>query len=156
MCDLVQDNAKLLAGIRHSIKEKHLRKCLSLIRLCVTTQKKHYPKAPEIWTEMKASEIPKMLGIIQSEVVQKREPREDDVQRIRAWLEYPQRFHDAYDDMFLPQFMTWEQWMAVEIQKQHAEHTNDEYWTFEWNEKIERRYRKRYDKEREVFYNERK
>lgn len=159
ICDTLQNNATMLeeackATNHHKdMTADLLRKQLSLVRECVTIQKKHYPKWPEIWTEMQSSEVLKMLGHIQSALTQKRAIPEDDVQRIRAWLEFPQRFHDSYGDLFEEQFQPWEQWMAAKLRELQEEHHDDIFWQgIEWTEKEEAKWKRRYEKEKEEFY----
>ena len=105
-CDFLQTNKEDLA--RAGISKKTLRGQIQLIRLCVTTMKKHYPKASEIHTELTTTGIYKIVSAIQSALNEDRALPTDEVQRLKAWLEFPQRFHDNFADAFLPQFAPWE------------------------------------------------
>ena len=149
-CVFLQTNKEDLA--RAGIPKKTLREQLQLIRLCVTTMKKHYPKAPEIHTELVRTGIYRIVSAIQSALNEDRALPTDEVQRLRSFLEFPQQFHDNFADMFLPQFAPWEVWLAGELRVIKAEHIDDPLFVIEWSERIEKKYKRRYEKEREAFY----
>lgn len=96
--DLLQTNIPQLEAF---MSKKFIRKHLTLWRDCVTVQKKHYPKAPTLFTEMSRFDINALFAMIITH-----DPSHMDlidyIERFKDLLEYPQTYFDNYDDMFPP------------------------------------------------------
>lgn len=95
-CDLIQANIKALGQF---LPEKMIRDAISEWRLCVTTARKHYPKAPVLFAEMERFDLNALLSIIITHPPSHQDLK-DYIVRFHDLLLFPKTYFDNYDDMF--------------------------------------------------------
>lgn len=125
--DYLRDNLDYLQAnievVSRYIPKPFIRKHISLWRECVTVQKKHYPKAPTLFTEMERLDLKKVVTMALTY-----ETTHSDlhsiIRRLEDLLKFPQTYFDNYDDMFPPVDGDGKRMMAIR-----------EYWDFTLKEK---------------------
>jgi len=164
--EMIQSNIELLAPY---MDKNEIRKDISLWRLCITTQKRHYPKPPQMFEEMNRFDI-KRLFAMTIEYPPTHQDLKDYMLRLRDLLKFPQRYHDNYDDMFPPvdengqrmlSELGYRDFLLKELQAKKPEpgelHTTDEQpYVDMQSKKFKRDYKKYVEEWRAKYVKERK
>jgi len=146
-CDFLQQNRETLRQVGFD----DIVKLLNPIRSCITVMKKHYPKAPEIWNEMQKLDPYHIVSVLQAAQNEGKPEPTEDIRRLRDWLEFPERYKESYSDMFEEQPLPWEKWMDGQRREEMDLHMEDPLYVFEWDPRIEKKWKKRYEKYVEEF-----
>lgn len=150
-CDYLQSR---MNDIDHVIPKEELRKRLSVTRDCMTTVMRHMPKIEHLYQKWRETNVRGFVGEVITAKDTGREAPYWAVERLLELLEYPQRFHDNYDDMFGEHFMTFEQYKAKHIVETRRQHTDDAHYVQEWSEEIEKKLHKQYERDKKEWEKE--
>ena len=137
--------------IAHVFPKNELREGVSSLRECITIQKKHYPKIEHIYPEIIRTDIRKIVMLIETNKNTGQPEPVEEISKLRALLHFPENFNKNFADMYIESFEPFDVWKAKKTARLQAEHEDDFLFVIDWDEKIEAKWRKQYEKEKKEW-----
>ncbi len=140
-----------MGEIEHVFPKSELKDGVSSLRECITIPKKHYPKIEHIYPEIIRTDVRKIVMLIETNKNTGQPEPMAEIGRLRALLHFPEHFHKNFADMFIESFEPFDVWKAKKTACLHAENEDNFLFVIDWDEAIEKKWRKEYEKDKKEW-----
>ena len=137
--------------IEHVFPKSEIKEGVSSLRECITIPKKHYPKIEHIYPEIIRTDVRKIVMLIETNHNTGQPAPVEEIGKLRGLLHFPENFKENFADMYIEAFEPFDVWKAKKTAALQAEHEDDFLFTIDYDEAVEKKWRKEYEKEKKEW-----